>query len=96
MSYLEIIQDKDITKFIPLYTTSGIPYQYSPTINRAYGEAILRGIPKDKIKEYVIEALENALAEYSKTPHTTTGGKILRKLAVFFTLFNPLRWLNIK
>lgn len=96
MSYLQIIQDEDITKFIPLYTTSGIAYKYSPTINKAYGEAIMSGIPSDKIKSFVIEALENTLSEYSKTPYTTKSGKILRKLAVFFTLFNPLRWLNIK
>lgn len=92
MSWLELVQDEDVQAYIPLYERLEIAPLYNKTINRAYSDAVINGVPNELIKSVVISALQDVLAAYSKTEHTTKAGGILRKIASFLSLLNPLKW----
>lgn len=69
---------------------------YDALVNDTVSDMEKLKVPREYAKGIVLNILQDALRAYSLTEHTTRSGGILRKVAAFLSLLNPMRWISSK
>ena len=77
MTYTDIQQDQEVTRFAELLP----PAIYNDTVRGSIQQSIGRGVSPDFAKDLLLQALQEALRQYAKSQGKTKAGRIMRWIA---------------